>query len=131
MTRNLGKTAPKTQVVIQGILYDGVPVNLASGTYSNGADSNGFTYSHNGTVSFPASAFATTSPYVAASTSDMIDGGGGTNTVIYPAAASNYTLTKQSNGSWVVISATTAEGPDTLKNIQNVTFSDKTVSLTN
>ena len=119
-----------SQVVIQGIIYDGVGVNLASGNYSNGADSNGFTYSHNGTVRFAASAFSATSPYLA-TTSDTIDGGGGTNTVIYPAASINYTLTKQPNGSWAVTSATTAEGPDTLTNIQSVTFSDKTVSLTN
>jgi hypothetical protein len=98
LTRNLGKTAPKTQVVIQGILYDGVPVNLASGTYSNGADRNGFTYSHNGAVSFAASAFSTTSPYLA-TTSDTINGGGGTNTVVYRAPSTNYTLTKQNNGS--------------------------------
>ena len=70
------------------------------------------------------------SPYPA-KTSDTIDGGGGTNTVIYRAASNNYTLTKQSNGSWLVTSAATAEGPDTLTNIQKVTFSDKTVSLTN
>jgi endo-alpha-1,4-polygalactosaminidase (GH114 family) len=119
-----------SQVVIQGILYDGVAVNLAAGTYSNGADSNGFTYSHNGTVSFAASAFSLTSPYLG-TTSDTINGGSGINTVVYPAASTNYTLAKQANGSWVVTAATTAEGPDTLTNIQRVTFSDKTVTLTN
>ena len=119
-----------SQVVIQGILYDGVAVNLASGTYSQGADSNGFTYSLNGTVSFGASAFASTSPFLS-STSDMIDGGGGNNTVVYRAPASNYTVVKQSNGTWVITSFTTAEGPDTLTNIQSVTFSDQTLTLTN
>jgi len=118
-----------SQIVIQGILYDGVAVNLASGTYSNGADSNGFTYSHNGTVSFAASALPASSPYFA-TTSDTINGGAGTNTVVYRAPSTNYTLTKQGNGSWIVTSATTAEGPDTLTNIQKITFSDKTVSLT-
>lgn len=119
-----------SQAVIQGLIYDGVAVDLASATFSDGGDHSGFTYSRNGTISFGSAALAVNSPYPA-NTSDTIDGGGGTNTVIYPAASTNYTLTKQSNGSWVVTSATTAEGPDTLTNIQNVTFSDKTVSLTN
>jgi hypothetical protein len=119
-----------SQIVIQGILYDGVAVNLASGTYSNGADSNGFTYSHDGTVSFAASAFSATSPYLA-TTSDTINGGAGTNTVVYRAPSTNYKLTQQANGSWVVTSSTTAEGPDTLTNIQKVTFPDKTLTLTN
>ena len=119
-----------SQVVIQQILYNGVAVDLASGSYSHGGDANGFTYTLNGTVSFNASAWASTSPYLSA-TSDTINGGGGTNTVVYRAPANNYTLVKQSNGSWVVTSFTTAEGPDTLTNIQSVMFSDKTVSLTN
>jgi hypothetical protein len=119
-----------SQVVIQGIMYDGAAVDLAAGTFSDGGDHSGFTFSRNGTVGFGSSAFAATSPYLA-NTSDTIDGGGGTNTVIYRAASTDYTLTKKSNGSWQVTSATTAEGPDTLTNIQKVTFSDKTVTLTN
>jgi uncharacterized protein (TIGR01370 family) len=119
-----------SQVVIQQVLYDGVAVNLASGSYSDGGDDNGFVYTRNGTVTFGASALSSSSPYLS-STSDTIDGGGGTNTLVYRAPASNYTLVKQSSGSWVVTSSTTAEGPDTLKNIQSVMFSDKTVSLTN
>jgi uncharacterized protein (TIGR01370 family) len=119
-----------SQAVIQELLYDGVVVDLASGTYTDGGDHSGFTYSKNGTVSFGSSAFAVASPYLA-TTSDTIDGGGGINTVIYRAASSNYTLTHQSNGAWLVTSARTAEGPDTLTKIQNVRFSDKTISLTN
>jgi hypothetical protein len=119
-----------SQVVIQALMYDGVALDLASGTFSDGGDHSGFTYSRNGTVSFGSSALAVKSPYLA-NTSDTINGGGGTNTVIYRAASKDYALTKQSNGSWLVTPATTAEGPDTLTNIQKVTFSDKTVTLTN
>ena len=70
------------------------------------------------------------SPYLA-NTSDTIDGGGGTNTVVYRSSSNYYTVTKQADGSWVVVPGVTAEGPDTLKNIQNIQFSDKTVSLSN
>ena len=57
-------------------------------------------------------------------TSNTIDGGGGFNTVIYRAALANYSISQNSDGSWLVTSATTAEGPDTLKNIQLLQFSD-------
>lgn len=119
-----------SQIVIQGIIYDGVEVKLADATYSNGADNDGFTYSHDGTISFNAGSFSAASPYLA-DTSDTIDGGAGANTVVYRAPSTNYSVTQQSNGSWSVTSANTAEGPDTLTNIQTLVFPDKTVSLTN
>jgi RTX calcium-binding nonapeptide repeat (4 copies) len=119
-----------SNVEIQGILCNGVEVNLQAGTYSSGGSNNGFTYTNNGTVTFPATAFSSASPYLA-NTSDTIDGGGGTNTVVYRSASNYYTVTKQADGSWVVVSGVTAEGPDTLKNIQNIQFSDKTISLNN
>jgi hypothetical protein len=87
-----------------------------------------FTYGNNGTVTFPAAAFPSASPYLT-NTSDTIDGGAGTNTVVYRSASSYYTVTKQPDGSWVVVSGVTAEGPDTLKNIQSIQFSDKTIPL--
>jgi hypothetical protein len=42
-----------------------------------------------------------------------------------------YALAKQQNGSWIVSSTTTAEGPDILTNIQNVRFADRTITLAN
>src|SRR3974390_1213760 len=45
-------------------------------------------------------------------TSDVIDGGGGTNTVVYRGPSSNYTVAKQGDGSYLVTSASTAEGPE-------------------
>ena len=116
-----------SNVVINDIIYNGVQINLALGQYPEGGGPP-FAYSNNGTVTFPGSAFAVLSPFPA-NTSDVIDGGGGTNTVIYRAASSNYTVTQQSDGSWLVTSATTAEGPDKMTNIQVLVFSDKQLTL--
>jgi endo-alpha-1,4-polygalactosaminidase (GH114 family) len=58
-----------------------------------------------------------------------INGGAGTNTVVYRANKSNYTITANADGSLNVISARTAEGPDTLRNVQVIKFADQTVTL--
>lgn len=113
---------------LQKIIYNGVEIDPSAGTYSNGSPNNGFAYSNDGTVTFPATAFAVPTPFPT-NTSDVIDGGGGSNTVIYRGPAAAYTVTKQADGSWRVVSSSTAEGPDTLRNIQALTFSDRTVTL--
>jgi uncharacterized protein (TIGR01370 family) len=112
---------------IVDIIYNGVPINLGLGVYSNGQGPP-YPYSGDGTVTFPGSAFAVV-PQFPANTSDVIDGGGGTNTVVYRGPSSNYTVTQQSDGSWLVTSAATAEGPDTLTNIQVLQFSDTQTTL--
>jgi hypothetical protein len=61
--------------------------------------------------------------------SDTIAGGPGTNTVVYRGASSDYTIAKQSNGSYLVTISATAEGPDVLTNVQNLQFTDKIVTL--
>jgi uncharacterized protein (TIGR01370 family) len=109
------------------IIYNGVPINLSLGAYSNGHPPP-FPHSGDGTVTLPGSAFAVVSQLLS-NTSDVIDGGGGTNTVVYRGLSSNYTVTKQSNGSYLVISASTAEGPDTLTNVQILQFSDTQMTL--
>ena len=80
------------------------------------------------TVVLPASAFPTVSPPLA-DTSDKIDGGGGLNTVVYRGKYANYTIAPQTDGSWLVTSASVGEGPDTLRNIQQLVFSDVAVPL--
>ena len=117
-----------SELEIYDAMYDGVFLDLSTGTYSNGSGTVFTPYSGNGTVTFPASSFWVTSPFLS-NTSDVIDGGGGTNTVVYRGAYSNYTVTKQSNGSWLVTSKATAEGPDTLTNIQVLVFSDQQITL--
>jgi hypothetical protein len=108
--------------------YNGRTILLSAGTYSAGGSSDGFSYSNNGTIGFSADSFAMVPAYPS-DNADVINGGGGTNTVVYRGPSSNYTFAKQSNGSWLVTSASTAEGPDTLTNVQVLQFSDKQVTL--
>jgi endo-alpha-1,4-polygalactosaminidase (GH114 family) len=123
-----GGQADFSNVEIDALSYDGVAISAALATYSNGNDANGYAYSNNGTVSFPASAFTVQSPFPA-NTSDVIDGKGGMNTVVYRGAHESYTATKEADGTFVVTSSSTAEGPDTLTNIQTLTFSDLQMTL--
>jgi Ca2+-binding RTX toxin-like protein len=53
---------------------------------------------------------------------DTLTGGNGYDTAIFSGAASDYTVTLQSNGSYRVTSA--AEGTDTLNSIENLRFAD-------
>jgi uncharacterized protein (TIGR01370 family) len=116
-----------SNIEINDIIYNGVAINLASGAYSSGSGSP-FVYSNKGTVTFSASSFAVGSPFLA-DTSDVIDGGAGMNSVIYRGVYKNYNLAKQADGSWLVTSSATAEGPDKLTNIQTLVFSDQRVIL--
>jgi len=117
-----------SNVELDSMTYNGRTILLSAGTYSAGGSSDGFSYSNNGTIGFSADSFAMVPAYPS-DNADVIDGGGGTNTVVYWGPSSNYTFTKQSDGSWLVTSASTAEGPDTLTNIQVLQFSDKQVAL--
>ena len=80
-------------------------------------------------MTFSGSALKVTSPWLPNTELDSIDGGGGTNTVIYSAPYSNYTIVKQSDESYLVTSRSTAEGPDRLTNIQTLKFSDQSINL--
>lgn len=57
-----------------------------------------------------------------------IDGGLGKNKVIYSGASINYTISKNNDGSYRVISSSN-KIDDTLIRIHNVVFSDKTITL--
>jgi hypothetical protein len=63
------------------------------------------------------------------SASQAIHGGGGDNTVVYSSPSSNYSVTVNADGSLLVTSSVTAEGPDTLTNIQQIQFADTTVTV--
>jgi hypothetical protein len=117
-----------SNVQIVGISYNGVPILLSRGAYSSGGSTPIFSYSNNGTIVFPASAFPAYSPFLP-DTGDKIDGGGGTNTVVYRSNSTNYTITYNTDGSVTVLGNATAEGPDTLVNIQTLQFADKTISI--
>ena len=62
---------------------------------------------------------------------DTIDGGAGSNTAVYSGTSANYTQVKMTDGSWRVtdLRATNGDGIDTLKNIQLLQFTDKTVTI--
>jgi hypothetical protein len=117
-----------SNIEINDIIYDGKPLDLTAGVYTNGASQGGYTYSNTGTVTFPGSLFAGASGYLP-DTRDVIDGGGGTNTVVYRGPYAGYSVTRQADGSWIVASGTTAEGPDALTNIQKLIFSDRQMDL--
>jgi hypothetical protein len=116
-----------SNVELVSIVFSGQQVNLTTGTFSNGASNPGYTYSNNGKVTFPASSFVGAS-YLS-DTSDIIDGGAGTNTVIYRFASTNYAITNHTDGSVTVEGKTGSEGPDLLRNIQTIQFADKTITL--
>jgi uncharacterized protein (TIGR03437 family) len=63
-------------------------------------------------------------------TATVINGGGGVNTVAYRGPYNNYLVQKQSDGSIRVMSQSTAEGPDTLTNVQILQFSDQSIDST-
>ncbi len=117
-----------SNIEINDIFFDGKPIDLATGVYTNGRSSTGYTYSNSGTVSFPGSLFAPTE-YFLADTRDDIDGGGGVNTVIYRGPYGNYSIAPEADGSLLIKSDTTAEGPDRLTNVQKLVFADKQVEL--
>ena len=112
-------------VYISSLAFNGSVIALSSGTYSaySSVINNQVQLNGNGTATFSASVFQTPSPFLA-NTSNIIDGGGGFNTAIYRAALANYTISQNPDTSWLITSATTSEGPDTLKNIQLLQFTD-------
>lgn len=64
---------------------------------------------------------------------DSLDGGAGNDTAIFSGNRSDYTLAKnESDGSWTVTdlrTGATSDGTDTLSNIENVTFADMTLVI--
>lgn len=62
---------------------------------------------------------------------DILDGRGGSDTAVYSGARANYSWVSQSDGSWKItdLRSGSPDGVDTLKNIENLRFSDQTVAL--
>ena len=58
-----------------------------------------------------------------------VDGGSGMNTVVYSGPSTNYSMTKNSDGSWTVKDNVGTDGVDTLVRIQQLQFTDKVVAL--
>ncbi len=62
---------------------------------------------------------------------DVIDGRGGTDTAVYSGLRTNYSWVQNGDGTWKVtdLRSGSPDGVDTLKNIENLKFSDVTVAL--
>ena len=60
---------------------------------------------------------------------DLIDGGAGIDTAVYTGPRAQYVITAQNDGSYVVRDTTGKEGTDTLRNIENLSFTDGTVTV--
>ncbi|MBU4435858.1 MAG: hypothetical protein KKC14_15770, partial [Alphaproteobacteria bacterium] len=61
---------------------------------------------------------------------DVIDGGAGNDTAIYSGASTTYTWTRNANGAWIVRdNRVGGDGVDTLLNVEQLKFTDKTVAL--
>jgi len=58
-----------------------------------------------------------------------VDGGLGTNTVVYAGASQNYSASRNSDGSWTIKDNVGRDGTDTLTRIQRLQFSDLTIRL--
>ena len=77
--------------------------------------------------------FDVTAYYAAVAASNTksitIDGGGGVNTVSFPENYSNYLITPQGDGTWLITSKDMAEKSATLQNVQHLVFSDTELVL--
>lgn len=58
-----------------------------------------------------------------------VDGGLGTNTVVYSGPSQNYSATRNSDGTWTIKDNVGTDGTDTLTRIQRLQFTDRVVSL--
>ena len=112
---------------ITEINYENQLITLGNGVWTNNVHSIGL-FNNNDTVTFSALNLKSNN-ILPRNTASIIDGGGGINTVIYRANRSNYTVIKKSDGSFIVTSALTPEGPDTLTNIQVLKFADQSMNL--
>jgi Ca2+-binding RTX toxin-like protein len=64
--------------------------------------------------------------FTSGSGNDIFDGGAGTDTVIFSGTRAAHTITKTATG-WTVSSS--ADGTDTIKNVERLQFSDSSVAL--
>ena len=119
-------------IQIMGLSFMGQPVDFRLAQYSPDSrilnDWSLALMNHKSRILFPHPAIPRPSVVFGTAT-NIINGGGGANTVVYRAAAENYTMKRQADGSYLVTSEITNEGPDRLWNIEYVRFDDKEIRL--
>ena len=115
--------------------------NLGSGHYAIGNIANALEYNNNplslienaigGSGNDTIIGNAADNKLTGGAGNDTIDGVSGTNTAVYSGPSTSYQETQNSDGSWTVtdLRAGSPDGTDTLKNIQYLQFSDKTLAL--
>ena len=120
-----------SEVVLETLSFEGVPVALQGAVFTTGGalTSGGqATLDAGARADFTPAGSALPSPFPS-DTSDVIDGGGGSDTVVYQAARADYRLQTRLDGSVLVIALQTAEGPDQLSHVAAITFSDQTLAI--
>jgi uncharacterized protein (TIGR01370 family) len=111
-----------SNIQISSMTYQDQNIVLSSATWSNNISAVGL-LNNNDTAVF--SGLNIASKTFPSNTSDRIDGGSGSNVVVYRSNKSNYSVIRQADGSWRVSSQGTAEGPDILTNVQAIQFADQ------
>ena len=121
-----------SSIQIQSLTFQGQTVSFTNAKFATGSRILGSTsalLNTNGTAMTLATPTLPITTPVFANTADTIDGGGGTNTVIYRADMASYTVQVQADNSVLVTSRNTAEGPDTLRNVQMLKFADQSLPI--
>lgn len=130
-----------SNVIIKRISVNLEDLPLINGEFSNGASTNGFTYSNAGTVLYRASAFdqikslQTKSDHLIGGYhhdtlegglgDDYLDGGAGFDVAVYEGKNSEYSVTN----AFVKDLISQRDGTDAISNIERLRFSDKVVAL--
>lgn len=118
---------------VRALAYQTRSLNFTAATFAGNATTQNaggtaFLNSDGATARLSAPTFPIAAPAFADTTS-TVDGGDGTNTAVYRAAFANYSLRSNADGSVTVTSSRTNEGPDTLRNVQYIRFTDQTIAL--
>src|SRR6186713_2619000 len=96
---------------------------LGNGHYAIGNIANALLYQNN-----PASLIENA---IGGAGNDTIDGLSGSDTAVYSGSSTNYQVTQNAGGSWTVadLRSGSPDGTDTVRNIEYLQFSDKTVAF--
>jgi len=123
---------PTANSVTNGVIKveSGVFTDAAGNVNADGSDSNNtLTMTVNTVLSVNKVLGSDTNDLIIATNAlDRIDGGSGTDTVIWNSVSSNYQLIPASTG-WQVAEKTAVNAADTLVNVENLQFSDRTVII--
>lgn len=117
---------------IQSLTFQGQTLSFSNAKFAAGTRILGTTSAQINANAAPITLTTPTLPIAApvfSNTANTIDGGGGTNTVIYRGDIASYTVQVQADNSVLVTAINTAEGPDTLRNVQMLKFADRNLPV--